>query len=106
METVTLLYSWYYRVTGKHYKSNYEYPFKLKGRSIGTYTVDTTRPFNDQFLEIKQRIKDDLSKRYKARAIENFEHSEDEEIDYEEFQIYNIREANRWSEVEDFSYSK
>jgi hypothetical protein len=106
METVTLLYNWNYRVAGKHYKRNYEYPFELKGRSMGTYTIDPVKPFKEQLLEIKQQIKEDLSKSYKARAIRDFEHSEYEEIDSEEFQIYNIREADRWSEIEDFSYSK
>ncbi len=73
---------------------------------MGTYTIDPVKPFKEQLLEIKQQIKEDLSKSYKAQAIRDFEHSEDEEVDYEEFQIYNIREADRWSEMEDFSYSK
>lgn len=104
--SVTLLYDWKYCVYGKHYKRNYENPIVIKGRSRIAISVDPTKTIDEQNKELKNQMKEDLTMRYRQEAVDEFHHSDDEEFDYETFKFYNIREATRWSDLEDFSCSK
>lgn len=106
LKYVTLIYDWAYKVHGKHVKRNYEYPVEIKGRSRQTFGYDPSKTTEEQDKEIKEKMKEDLILYYRQKAIDEFERPEDEEVDYEEFKFYNIREATRWSDLEDFSYSR
>jgi hypothetical protein len=103
---ITLYYEWSYRVHGKHHKRNYEYPVVVTGRSFNSFTIDTSISQNEQNKQIKDKMKELISISNRQYALEQMERYEDEEIEYEEFKIWNIREATRWSDLEDFSYTK
>ena len=105
---VTLLYDWIYEMYGKHWKRNYEYPRTMTGRSSKRFSYDASASWNEQMSEIKKQMKDDLIHHYRESLMEQFESSPgyEEELDYEKFKFYNIREATKWSDLEDFDYSR
>lgn len=105
---VTLLYDWTYEMYGKRWKRNYEYPRSMTGRSRHRFSYDASASWDEQINKIKKQMKDDIIHHYRERLMEQFYSAEgdEEEIDYEKFQFYNIREATKWSDLEDFDSSR
>ena len=105
---ITLLYDWNYKVYGKHWKRNYEYPVELTGRLQNTFTYDASKSLEEQDKEIKKQMKKDISNRYREEAMNVFRFRDcdkEEEFGREKFKISNIREVTRWSSLEDFNYT-
>jgi hypothetical protein len=89
MEKVTLLYEWIYTAHGWR-----EYDVILRGRAIGTFTFDSME-------SLRKQMKERIQNQHRKEAEEEL--PTDETIEYEKIEIYNIREATRWTELEDFN---
>ena len=70
-----------------------------------TFILDPTQSIDEQNDFIREKMKDDLISHYRQEALNEFVNPDEEELDYEEFKFYTIREATRWSDLEDFTFS-
>ncbi len=89
MEKVTLLYNWTYIVRGWR-----EYDVILHGRALGTFTFDSME-------SLRRQMKERIQHQHRKEAEEEL--PTDETIEYEEVRLFNIQEATRWTELEDFN---
>lgn len=106
MEKITLIYEWTYIVHGKHFKRNYEFPRIIKGRAIQSFLYDSFTSEKEQNERIKAQMKKHLLEKYRSEIQREFYQADQEEIAKEEVEFYNIREATRWSYLEDFDKSQ
>ena len=102
---VTLLFEWTYKAYGEHHKKCFEYPATLSGRSQKTFTYDTADQVSEQFTRIKAEMVLYV-KESNRDSVRNYWESEygyeDEEISRETVKIFNVREATKWSDLDDY----
>jgi hypothetical protein len=103
--SVTLLFEWTYKAYGEHHKKCFEYPATLTGRSKKTFIYDSVHPLSEQFHKIKDEIVE-FVKESNRDLVRNYWESEygyeDEEISKETVKIFNVREATKWSDLDDY----
>jgi hypothetical protein len=103
--SVTLLFEWTYKAYGEHHKKCFEYPATLTGRSKKTFIFDPVHPLSEQLHIIKHSMIEFVkeSNRDLVRKYWESEYGyEDEEISSESVKLFNVREATKWSDLDDY----
>jgi hypothetical protein len=103
--SVTLLFEWTYKAYGEHHKKCFEYPATLTGVSKKTFICDSVNLLSDQFCTIKHEMVEYVKENNRCSVLKYWESEygyEDEEISKETVKIFNVREATKWSDLDDY----
>jgi hypothetical protein len=102
MTSVKLKYEWKYTVYGTHCKRYYEHPVEIKGVQKATFDVDEETSLKKQLEILKAKMIDTVKEYCRTVIHRKWEAEEiEEEIASEAVKIYNVREYNKWMDLED-----
>lgn len=102
MNYATLFFDWRYTMRGMHFSRNIDHPVQMSGSARVTVEYDGTVPLAQQIEKIRKQLKDFVFNKYRTQLRDDFYRWESEEIAEETVKISNIREATRWSDLEEF----
>lgn len=103
--SVTLLFDWTYKAYGKNHNKCIDYPVTISGRSKKTVFYDTTRPLEEQIKSIKKELVESVKKSNhdEVKNVWGYDYGYyDEEIASESVKLFHVREATKWSDLDDY----
>ena len=99
------MFDWTYKAWGEIHNKCIDYPVTINGRSRKTVFYDSNRPLEEQMKTIKDELVNYVKKSNLAEVKRAWEYDYgygDETIGSEKVKIFNVREATKWSDLDDY----